>query len=568
MLATEVSYEILTDIANFLCNNDKMTCSIVCKSWKAPFQHSLWDTLTIDSKNILQVCCISNTQPTVYQLNGNRVQSLIFQDVQTTEHELYTLQQLFPKLKTVFIPHNTIVEDKLGNLPDWNLWGGLTTMTIYTRKLNDDDQRLQVFKILACLPRLKQLTLKDSVFYSTIPQPKDTWEILEKIHESLPQLECLDTDILLGPLPVSDIPKMKNITPASTMTVVKLSDLNLDLGWIFYLGLKYPNIHSLFTEKTYSEESTVDLATDKYALKVLNLLPKFSNLKKMTVIHKGAFRLDYVLFWDTLQEPIKSLESLDYILDICSNTEIGQFDEPRTIHFSSTKIQQFSFQATDFYPNSPKIILSLGICPLLVDLKILNPGTDIELDTLLRNCISLRTVCLADTFISLSSEAFNDTITHELKSIELRRLRTASATFNYLSSCCRNLDKMSLSHVQICGKVDEDRRKLSLNMPFTRFKTLDIADTRFFAVDSEEGLKSEDLKEDDSLRFICVEQTDVIQQSMDTYSSNIRSLSTRTPAHNFKQTWYHFQHNMYTSFFCKRTQKLGEEETRIAKKFL
>ncbi|KAI9015699.1 hypothetical protein CLU79DRAFT_765413, partial [Phycomyces nitens] len=565
MLATEFPYEILTDIANFLCNNDKMTCSIVCKSWKAPFQHSLWDTLTIDSKNILQVCCISNTQPTVYQLNGTRVQSLIFQDVQTTEHQLYTLQQLFSKLKAVFIPHNTIVEDNLGNLPDWNLWGGLTTMTIYTRKLNDDDQRLQVFKILACLPRLKQLTLKDSVFYSTIPQPKDTWEILEKIHESLPQLECLDTDILLGPLPVSDIPKMKNITPASTMTVVKLSDLNLDLGWIFYLGLKYPNIHSIYTKKTYSDRPPVDLTPDKYALTVLDRLPKFSNLKKISVIHKGGVGLDYDLFWDALKKPIQSLKSLDYILDICKYTERGQFDEPHTIYFSSPKIQQFSFQAMSFYCEGPEIILSLGICPLLVDLKIFHPDSDIELDTILKNCISLRTICLAGTFISLSSEAFNDTITHELKSIELRRLRTVPATFNYLSSCCRNLDKMSLSHVQIGGKVDEDQRKLSLNMPFTRFKNLNIADTTFFAVDSEEGLKSEDLKEEDALRFVCVEQTDVIQQSMDIYTSNIGSSSSQTPSNNVKKSWNYSQYNTQASTSNGNTRKLGEKIINIAK---
>ncbi|KAL0095450.1 hypothetical protein J3Q64DRAFT_1712923 [Phycomyces blakesleeanus] len=573
MLTTELPFEILTVIAKSLQQNDKIICSTVCRTWKTPFQGSLWDTLTIDSEEKLnQICDLSTTRPTIYQLNGNKVQRLVFKaKVQTTEIQFHILQRLFKQLKEISIPHNTMREDSLGSIPDWKLWAALTTMLIYIKRLNDDDQKEQLFKILACLPCLKHLTIQDSIYYTLPPEPRDTWENLERLHETLPRLEYFHTDLLFGSIPVSEILKMKNIKPANTTTVVKLLNLNMDIGWIIYFSLKYPNIRTLKTRKPFKdtvlhEEQIPDAETSTM---ISSLSSNFPHLKSMVVTQKVPMGLDYDFFWETLQTQVKELQYLEYSLEISKRAGLEtQNSGPHLIHFCSPTIQNFFIQLVAYYFDSPKVFLKFGACPRLVTLKIVHSGSNLELDTLLESCTSLKDLQLSGVFISLSPEAFNSTRTHGLRSLELKGSKTSPVTFNYLSLYCRDFDCMILYRARILGRISENTGELCLNMPFTDFKILRLVSTIFYAVENEENIFSEEPSGFHSLQILSIEETDHLRRSRNTKTADTESSSSdESPSLPIKRTWYHYHRDVKFWTSDGKTRKLGGKERQITEKF-
>ncbi|KAI9006648.1 hypothetical protein CLU79DRAFT_779548, partial [Phycomyces nitens] len=65
MLTSDLPFEILSQVADFLQISDKISCSLTCKAWRVPFQESLLRNLEIDSVDTLEkICAIVNHSPT------------------------------------------------------------------------------------------------------------------------------------------------------------------------------------------------------------------------------------------------------------------------------------------------------------------------------------------------------------------------------------------------------------------------------------------------------------------------------------------------------------------------
>ncbi|KAL0081494.1 hypothetical protein J3Q64DRAFT_1697101 [Phycomyces blakesleeanus] len=512
-MTSRLPFEVLSIIASHLSIKDKVSCITVCKLWSAPFQDSLWSTINLNKRHLRNICNINHTEQNAYKKNGNRVQTLnLHQSTEVDDGQLYLLQQYFQRIKCLRIQHRSLSNHNFGKTANWNLWASLVSLEIHIPEQNQHTPKHELYQILACLPHLKHLTVPDKICYRVVCY---TWRDLDTIHNYLPHLESLNLAFLFTSIANEDITLIRSTTPADKLKRVRLSNLDINIGWIFYCALKYPNIHTYESKTNFGSRSklVVPCADTMSVIKASE--HSFSSLRVATISQKLQLDPYFYAFWRTFAQMLESLQSLDYRVNLtCGEPPQPETIATKAIPLSSKTLQKLFIKIIPrglIYSNFP---LQLDYCPCLADLTLEVPKLVIKIDTILRNCVSLKKIKLKDGRILLSQEASYISEKHGLQRIEIWDSDVDPSILSYVSFCCPQLREMVLCVVKITDSVSSETTTLLLDMSFTQFDVLKLNNVVFRLQDNE-TLDSNDthLRSNSNIHLLVIERTQSIFDS-------------------------------------------------------
>ncbi|KAL0077630.1 hypothetical protein J3Q64DRAFT_1835722 [Phycomyces blakesleeanus] len=478
MLASQLPFEILAHIASFLLVNDRIPCVQTCKSWKTPFEESLWDTVEISSRlKLFAVCSSANPSQNIYQKYGHLVRKLdLYGNFILSDTQLSVIQQRFPNLRHFKTGKKNISKTSFGRTADWNSWTSLTKLCVDTTRLGYSHAEKNVLEVLSCLPSLTELELEQYNWEKImIFELKD----FETLHMYLPRIEHLSIQLKFASLTPEHLSQMEKATPAISLKSFKLGYGSLDLRWICYFARKYPNIRLL--EWAINDDEDLEYEHEDETMRLLTSLPYvFPHLNTARMYSSGNPDQLHLTFWKLLRPfnvPIK-----DLINEFCYHKdEKARLERNITecVNAVSETVEIFNVIGYDF--RDPQII-STGFnnCSRLVDLNIHECNTHITLNSLLDHCVSLKRLRFSLGSISIKQKKIDYSITHGLRILDVTGATVESETFNYLSLRCRQLNYMRLNGVNVTGIVYQDTGCLCLNMPYTDFKLLHIHCVQFY----------------------------------------------------------------------------------------
>ncbi|KAL0094349.1 hypothetical protein F4703DRAFT_1012810 [Phycomyces blakesleeanus] len=484
-MASKLPSSILGNIANNLITRDKLQASIVCKSWRTPFQDSLWKEITLTSNSqIAEICDRSNPRHKIYQKNGHLVRRLYsgwyisIKDVQ-----LYILQRSFQNLTHLHIQGDTLTRNDFGREADWGLWKGLEEFEISAPRLGSNNDIEYLFSILSFFPGLKKFTMTESYCHNSEGY---SWRHMEIIHELLPKLEELHIDIPLTEISAEDIKLFKTIVLPTRITKLTVAAQNIRFEWIYYFSIKYRNIHTLTWNNSIEKESaTYETRSEARAL-VSEVKTIFPNLKHAYFEGNGS-RADseHLSIRQTLAHAGVFFKSLYYNVR-------WDFDKPELVekffidclyYFTST-IENFTLISTNSFRDVCKVPMTIIRCPVLTNLNLILPESFVAFDHLLDQCTSLKNLKLSLREIFISPGASLTPPEHGLKSLFFIEARTTPRLFTYISLRCRRLTSMRLDGLKVIGRIDKDTGTLRLDMSHTKLEFLLLSCIRFYSLPS------------------------------------------------------------------------------------
>ncbi|KAL0075907.1 hypothetical protein J3Q64DRAFT_1773263 [Phycomyces blakesleeanus] len=355
---------------------------------------------------------------------------------------------------------------------------------MYLPDLDDKIRKYEMFKILSCLPCLTRLDIEAKLEDT---RPNYTWEVLENIHAYLPRLEYLHTNLPLAAITSADIKTINHVTPAKNLSVIKLLDHNMDLGWLFYFSLKYPKVRVFESSMVFSKINRIEDSPSEEVMSIIMAASfQFPHLKSVVISHEAVVGSQHTVFWKLLHQLTSSLRSLDYSLDLASfgNGLFSGF--PReSVRFSSTTLERLSL-IINAKPHVMSILpLNFGSCSRLVDLTTEVSKGIIEIDVLLDSCTSLKSIHMRDELITLSPKAYATSTPHGLQKMEIINSKVDSHVFNFISLRCRQLREMALCSVRVPGSISQETGNMCIDMSYTHFEVLKLHDVTFYWLSGE-----------------------------------------------------------------------------------
>ncbi|KAL0081486.1 hypothetical protein F4703DRAFT_1867147 [Phycomyces blakesleeanus] len=570
-------FEILTEISSFMTNRDKLQCTRVCKAWTRPFQDSLWNILDLDYTKLANICSTCDLQNNVYQKNGYLVESLAVREFhKLNDQKLYTLQKTFGALRHLSFQQYSLGKQDFGKTADWNLWRSLTELDLFMPDVSLEIRREEMLKILGCLPRLTRLRIVETYMEEV---GSYTWQMLESIHAILPRLRNLHTNIPMNRVQPGDIKYIKSITPASLITQLKLIDHNMDIGWLYYFSLKYPNIDSLYSQVKRCSGSYIERTTNPDEIRqVSSWSYNFSRLKTVTMEQRIKSSVDSDIFWKSLYQIVGSLDHFIYTVwfedDI---SDLPQGEVSRSIGFSSNTLRSAHIVIKSKDDHQIGAQLKFGICPRLVKLEVGARHGVIQLDLLLRNCSSLKTFVLRGGSVKLNSES--EVHAHKQQDYCLEEVSLWSSTvgtnvFEYISTHCKSLSNLSLSYIKVKrmpsdDSNDSDEKEVVLDMPHTGFNSLEFKFTHFsLNTDLYSTVERMALVNSsrDTVYLIVLELLGSISNSADISSTNVnvrKPQETRFSQPANGRMWIYYQPLVIGEEERRCLRQLGEDETEF-----
>ncbi|KAI9014486.1 hypothetical protein CLU79DRAFT_766954 [Phycomyces nitens] len=484
MLASDLPFEILTNISKFLHTKDKFHCMFTCRSWKTPFQESMWRKVCIlDRKKLEAICGTSAIKDSIY-LNGHNTRDLYLNGkIQTTDSQLYALQLCFQNLRRLYIKRNCLDEADFGKQADWNLWQYLEDLCIVLDELRINNTEKVFLGIISCLPRLKRL---DLIRHSWKTKLGFTMEDFETLHKYLPSLEYLTLSVDLGTLSREELMQTKTIDPAHKLTVFKVDTKIADHRWLYYFAQKYPNIHTLRWEP-YDKNGAKDDHLEETSNLLKSVPGAFRHLTTLNVHSAGTSDWLHLSFWKILCPSsliVKNISCRPYLHT--RNPEVLEDIIRTCLDSFSRTVETLSIKGRHRFNIPHKITELFVYLPLLVYLNIDQPDASIVLDDLLNRCMALKRLRFSCGWISVSSDSHNVLKRHELRMIEVYDSTINTDTFDYLSFHCRNLKYLSLTEIKAIGKVSQKSGSLCLNMSYSSFEMLHIYGIQLYP--SEENI--------------------------------------------------------------------------------
>ncbi|KAI9015751.1 hypothetical protein CLU79DRAFT_765669 [Phycomyces nitens] len=468
MLANELPFEILANIARLLPARDISSGSLVCQSWYQPFSDSLWHTVKIQSRPNLEALCNHLSGP-----NNHKVvrQLEIGAQLQLEAKELNIMLQSLHSLHTLVLATGSISASCFKQEMAWSKWSSLQRLDFYA--YNNDPEH--VIRILSCLPALRQLT------YLTNRSGEASLHLydMERIHSYLPGLEKLTLSANLALLGTDDIQTMSGLTvkPARKLKHVKFAFGCVDLRWASYWALKYPNLRML--EWNPYHDSTRNYSYVDEAAEMLCYIPSsFSHLETIRLLEASRNRRLHQPFVELMSRFGRGFRRLEY--DIAFDDQYyATTDGIKEVLRDGLSNRVETLDMRVYYPiQGPNTLFPfvMGVCPSLLHLKLQAFDIDFAIDVLLDNCMALRTLNITCRTIALSksSSLITTTKTHSLQSFKFNEGTTEPAVFNYISNRCRQLTDMHLNRVKVLGKISDTAGSLAIDMSHTHFQQLQL----------------------------------------------------------------------------------------------
>ncbi|KAI9015744.1 hypothetical protein CLU79DRAFT_765613 [Phycomyces nitens] len=472
-------FEILATIAHLISQEDKLNCSTVCKSWRRPFQDSLWTNVEINSMNIDMIYESSAYHQNLFKTNGHRVKSMVLGGwTRLTSKQLLALQHYFPHIKSLSIQDKSLSRNDFGRVTDWCHWGGsLTRLEIILPRLEQKNLETYFLDVLGSLPCLEYLDMSEGV---CVGRYLYTWRDFEAMHRKLPRLEYLRMKVSLAPILANDVLEIQDTKSAPSLAAVHLFGETMDPQWLYYCALKYPNIHTFEWKIFYGYDTAHERMTDTMyaamglAMKMIPSLPSFfPHLKKAIIEEISDEGRLHTMFWKKLRQSGASLAQLEYHVrgEVIAPYQIQTILRECSQTCSDTlKTLQLQFYTSDAYLCMAPI--SLGTFPCLVNLSINLLYNHFELNVLLDNCVNLQKLKLQNGTSSINHAAPKHPQPHGLQVFELVSVRVNLAIFSHLSSRCQQLRHLELATLRISQNICLKTGNLLLDMPFTHLETL------------------------------------------------------------------------------------------------
>ncbi|KAL0077832.1 hypothetical protein F4703DRAFT_1881495 [Phycomyces blakesleeanus] len=477
MLLSELPFEILSKIADILINEDKASCTLVCKRWKFPFQDSLWKNIEVKSMEQLTSICDIVKHSTNGLSFSLAIQNLYFTSWCTITDLLQSnILQVLPNLKHLNLGDISFktfdTEISIYGGP----WKSLVSLEFQVCSTREETSQSILVEFLTQFPNLHDLNI-----FPCFPHTSIYFDVsnINTIHKYLSRLRSIKGAFTFPTICQSDIQTIPKAIPAYSLTSLDIHILNLNSLWLYYQWLwyfsyKYPNLRTL-TLKALCE--TDESIIKEYNIKKGSLLRPattlFPHLETVEFNTEDFTKWSHTVLWDLLCQsnaPIKNLRCWARY----RTYEEGALEKVirQLVQSFSKTLETMSVEGYLFFGTENIVKLEISYCPRLVELEITDNGSYIELDNLLDNCIALSRLKFSNGKLNIGSDPHEKPAHHGLNILELSYVTVNTAVFSYLSFRCRSLEYMYLNRPKICDSISDETKRLYIDMSYTNFKVL------------------------------------------------------------------------------------------------
>ncbi|KAL0084496.1 hypothetical protein F4703DRAFT_1928722 [Phycomyces blakesleeanus] len=489
MTASELSSEILSQIAEYLSTKDRLSGSITCKTWRYPFQDSLWRDIQVDTRHPLKdINDRIKPYNNAYTPYGFMVHNLRFE----TYYEMIMVQQddfisYLPELKHLDCKTCDGYYMKQFKTKSKKIWMSLESLkTDYHGPEMWSIIEPDIGVLIMC-PMLQKLE-----FYKELYCSPKTFSLpdFDSIHQTLKQLSHFNASFRPDPDDSYTDDEIIDTPPAITMATLDIMIYKFSPRWLYYVSYKYPNLRSLKLDISNSFHGWTDhTLMERIAYTYPCHAKGLQHLETLELTTPSISDWVPLVFWefiDPLRSPLKNIKfKAAYPQDdSLFFAQLYATYIKRSLKSFSETLETLSIEGTAFFDikYGPPLELS-SYAPFLKDLYIKSCGISINLENVLDKCPALKRLRYFGGQLLINSITINqdekDQRHHGLEILELRRVVTSAEVFSRLSFRCRRLQYMNLSSLLVSGSISKKTGCLLLDMPYTFFKVVRLAHIKY-----------------------------------------------------------------------------------------
>ncbi|KAI9032561.1 hypothetical protein CLU79DRAFT_714874 [Phycomyces nitens] len=319
-----------------------------------------------------------------------------------TVEKIYALQKTFPNIKYLYFP---IAPLDFGSLASLNIWGALTELHMHIVTSDLPIKENSLVEAIVCLPLLRWLAIHGQLYGNSIAS--FSVNNLETIHSHLKHLEHMKLGTNLLTLSDTDLERIPNVSPATTMKTSDIASDKTDYRWLCYLARKYPNLHTLNLKISYI---LPDIKEQKHNTKALfQLVPvSFQYLEELNLRYEHKIDGGQSLFMDKINfhnTPLKHV-SIDVSGRYGAYSPDNLCDAPKIIvetflERCSKAIESFELKYSSKHATPIDLTRMKNSLCNLVEVNI-NIPTSADIDTFLRAAPRLKYLELFKNYIRCS----------------------------------------------------------------------------------------------------------------------------------------------------------------------
>ncbi|KAI9023612.1 hypothetical protein CLU79DRAFT_887078 [Phycomyces nitens] len=554
MLLSEFPREIIEQLIELLPLKDKISCSLVCKSWKELFQDSLHSDLVLD-RSLLEGI-LNHPQDHQPSLLATRllVRHLkVNYNTLTTDEELYALQQTFPNIKYLYFEPKSLISENFGATADWNIWRLLRELQICLYLKHEPDIESTLVRIALCLPLLRRLKIHNT---NSEVQLSFSLDDFEAIHSHLNYLTDMQLSSDLLTLSKTDLERMTRVSPAANMSSLKISTENTDHRWLCYFARKYPNLRTLNLDISNTLPNINEKKSNTTSLFQQVPLP-FQHLTRLCIEYSDWTAKNHLLFYDLTHFHNVPLKSICVTINMLYEGDPPHNPWEFPTHITEVSLAAFSKTIesfTLFFPS--KYSTTIDLAELkdslynLVELMITS-STSVEIDTLLCAAPRLRKVHLENSDIELEGELYTSN-RFVLQSFTVVWTTMTSDVLRFLSFHCRSLNELILEITSVHGSFTTPGCQF-IDMAYTRLDKFNMETSFFIIQDNEESPENLNIT-------LITRPIDDIPPKQD-YDPNVLPVIVGCPPSKSRNAWF-YTDNPYTKW------DISEEQGSRVEKFV
>ncbi|KAL0084490.1 hypothetical protein J3Q64DRAFT_1822668 [Phycomyces blakesleeanus] len=448
MLASDLPFEILSQIAKLLLTDDKLTYILTCKGWKIPFQESLWENIKVDSMDKLKDICAIVNDPTAH----------VF--------------KTFPNLKHLDMGSLYFYDIDISDTTYGPQWTSVTSLKLQIVPETWKTTAPFMIEVLRNIPNLQSLGIYP---YQRFDSMVFDFNRYNDLHLALPQLVNFRVHLRLTDMHPGAVARIPSTYPA--------------LSWVYYFCFKYPNLQALTFSSLRQLGGISVMETNERNIALLR------SLETVCFYTKELSEWSHVIFWELLCPSNVAIKSLKYrirsrdpdVTLLCRVTD-------RLLQSFSTTLAKLSINWGISFNTRIAFEPKLQYSSWLVSLKMRECGLSIALDDLLDHCPSLEHFEFSDGRLYNSSpETSGDPRQHGLLLLILDLVITNVSVLNYATFKCKGLEAIHLKSMRICGSVSAKTRSLCIGMSCLELKTLILDHVKFYSSSEENMSKDPDI---------------------------------------------------------------------------
>ncbi|KAL0077763.1 hypothetical protein F4703DRAFT_1881171 [Phycomyces blakesleeanus] len=558
MSASDLPFEILSNIARFTPTSDKCCCILACKAWKIPFQESLWRKIQVYSmKELENISDIINSST-----NKTMPFNLMTTDIRFTGIINFTgwqknnVFQAFPNLEYIDMGSLFFSEIKMDEIKSNLEWSSITKLKTKFKHTRSRNSTIKMLGILRSTPNLRVLDI--GPHYRRVPLELSL-QLYNNLHNMLPSLTSMAANLALDDINRRDARKIRKTEPALHLTSLYLHLTSWDSMWLYYFAYKYPNLRTLkWRAPCQTERGVIIKEYGEEEVSLLRSIKKvFPSLESLDFYTEETTELSHAILWEFICRSSVPLKTLHYKLKFGASGAIFLGTVIRRLLQSFIKTLERISVIGDFCFEKDNIVEpEFPFSARLVSIEIKDCGISIALDNLLDNYPALLQLTFYNGQLYISPEAaLRESRQHGLKLLNLNSIEANASVLSYTSFRCRNLQYMDLGHSEIHGSSSTENGSLYIDMSYTSFKSLEFSDAMFYYSNDDDYNYDDDPSKNTAINLVLL--------------SRLAGNCPATGKQDIKKSEYSVEHLAWYHFYCEleyvfdftlKIRKLSEQE--------